>query len=85
MTASGDRGRHSADPRASADATALEAALADLERAAERLRAGDLDQEEAARLVEDCADLAARVGGELDRAARATAADPGASGQETLL
>jgi exonuclease VII small subunit len=64
---------------------ALDAAIADLERAAERLRAGDLDHEDAAKLVEDCAELAARVGGELDRAARAAAADPATSGQESLL
>ncbi len=63
---------------------ALDLALAELERAAERLRAGDREQEEAAALVEECAELAARVGGELDRAARAAAVEP-ASGQETLL
>jgi len=71
---------------APADAgSVVEAAIADLERAAERLRAGDLEQSEAAALVEECAELAARVGGELDRAARAAAAEPPASGQETLL
>jgi len=63
---------------------ALDAAIAELERAAERLRSGDLDHDEAAALVEECAELAARVGGELDRAARAAAAEP-PSGQETLL
>ncbi|CAN5511881.1 hypothetical protein BH24ACT24_BH24ACT24_04600 [soil metagenome] len=61
----------------------LEVAVAELEAAAWRLRAGDLDAEDAATLVERCAELAARLGGELDRAARA-AAEP-ASGQETLL
>jgi len=61
----------------------LEVAVAELEAAAWRLRAGDLDAEDAATLVERCAELAARLGGELDRAAR-TAAEP-ASGQETLL
>ncbi len=65
-------------------AGALEVAVAELEAAAWRLRAGDLDAEEAATLVERCAELAARLGGELDRAARA-AAEPAASGQETLL
>jgi exonuclease VII small subunit len=62
----------------------LEAAIDELERAAERLRAGDLDPDEAAALVEECAELAARVGTELDRAAREAAAEP-PSGQETLL
>jgi exonuclease VII small subunit len=63
---------------------ALDAAIAQLEHAAERLRYGALDAEEAAALVERCAELAARVGAELDRAGRA-AAEPPASGQETLL
>ena len=64
--------------------TALDEAIAELESAAERLRRGDLDPVQAAALVEECAQLAARVGAELDRAARAAAADPPA-GQETLL
>jgi hypothetical protein len=51
-----------------------------VERAAERLRAGDLEQVEAAALVEECAELAARLGGELDRAARTAAAEPPAAG-----
>ncbi len=63
----------------------LESAVAELERAAERLRAGDLDHAEAAALVERCAELAAAVGSELDRAARAAASDPAPSEQETLL
>jgi hypothetical protein len=66
-------------------ATALQAAIAELDRAAARLREGDLEADEAAGLVEACAELAARVGGELDRAERAAAADPPASGQERLL
>ena len=64
---------------------ALEDAVAELERAAARLRAGELEGDEAAELVERCAELAARVGAELDRAARVAAADPPANGQETLL
>jgi hypothetical protein len=57
-------------------------AIAELERAAERLRAEDIEPAEAADLVERCAELAARVGAELDaRAAR----DDAAPGQETLL
>ncbi|HYZ71305.1 MAG TPA: hypothetical protein VE528_06560 [Thermoleophilaceae bacterium] len=66
-------------------ATALQAAIAELDRAAARLRDGDLEADEAAALVEACADLAARVGAELDRAERAAAADPPVSGQERLL
>jgi exonuclease VII small subunit len=65
-------------------AAALDAAVTELESAAGRLRAGDLDPDEAADLVERCAELAARLGSELDRAARAVA-EPAASGQERLL
>jgi hypothetical protein len=61
--------------------SALDEAMAELESAAARLRAEDLAPEEAAELVERCAEIAARVGAELDRRA-----DPGdAPGQETLL
>ena len=66
------------------DTEPLDALEADLREAAARLRAGDLSDEEAAALVERCADLAARAGAELDRRARAAAADP-VPGQETLL
>jgi hypothetical protein len=61
--------------------SALDEAIAELERAAERLRAEDLAPEEAAELVERCAEIAARVGGELDR----RAAGEATPGQETLL
>nr|MBA3421632.1 exodeoxyribonuclease VII small subunit [Thermoleophilaceae bacterium] len=47
--------------------SALGASIAELEEAAERLRSGDLDPDEAAALVERCAELAARTGGELER------------------
>jgi hypothetical protein len=58
--------------------------VAELEGTAARLRQGDLDQGEAARLVESCADLANRVGAQLEREARSSAAgDP--PGQEQLL
>ena len=61
--------------------SALEEAIAELESAAARLRSEELAPEEAAELVERCAEVAARVGAELDRRA-----DPGDSpGQETLL
>ena len=52
-----------------------------LEDAAARLRAGDLDADAAAALVEECARLAAEAGSELDRLGRD---DPGA-GQDRLL
>ncbi|HZC13032.1 MAG TPA: hypothetical protein VE270_03340 [Thermoleophilaceae bacterium] len=65
--------------------SALDASIAELAEAAERLRAGDLDPDEAAELVERCAELAARAGGELESASRTAAAEPPASGQETLL
>ena len=51
----------------------LEELTTELERAAIRLRTGDLDPEDAARLVEDCARLAAEAGAELDRLTRAEA------------
>jgi exonuclease VII small subunit len=60
----------------------LEALVAELESAADRLRSGALDAEEAAQLVERCAELAARIGSELDARSRA-AAD--VEGQERLL
>jgi hypothetical protein len=62
----------------------IEELVAELERAAARLREGDLEQSEAAELVERCAELANRVGSRLERDAR-TAAGGGAPGQEQLL
>ncbi len=66
----------------------LDALVGELEAAAARLRGGQLDAEEAAAVVERCADLATRVGGELDsveRAARAEAHAQPRPGQEELL
>ena len=60
----------------------LDTAIAELERAAERLRAGDIDADEAAELVERCAQLAAQACSALDR--RAAAPDQ-ETGQERLL
>ena len=60
----------------------LDTLLEELEAVAVRLRAGELDPEEAAELVERCADVAARVGAELERAGR-RADEP--AGQEPLL
>jgi hypothetical protein len=64
--------------------TELESIARELEDAAGRLREQDLDADEAADLVERCAELANRAGQELEREARAT---PGGEqpGQETLL
>ena len=63
---------------------AVESLVAELEQAAARLRSGELDADAAAELVERLADLAGRLGSQLDREARAAAAEP-AQGQETLL
>jgi hypothetical protein len=58
--------------------------VTELEQAATRLRQGELNQGEAAELVERCADLANRVGAGLEREARDSAAgEP--PGQEQLL
>jgi hypothetical protein len=62
----------------------IEDLVAELESAAARLRQGDLDQGEAAQLVERCADLANRVGAQLERDAREAAAGE-QPGQEQLL
>jgi exonuclease VII small subunit len=67
------------------DPRALDDAVDELERAAERLRAGDLEPDEAAALVERCAELAGRVGAELERTAREAAAEPPPREQESLL
>jgi hypothetical protein len=46
-----------------------------LEQTAVQLRAGELDPQEAARLVEECARLAGDAAAELDRRTRAAADD----------
>jgi hypothetical protein len=53
-----------------------------LEVAAAQLRAGDLDPERAAALVDECARLATEAGAELDRQMRA--ADAGADAPDQL-
>jgi hypothetical protein len=53
----------------------------ELEELAGRLRSGELSAEDAAAAVERCAELAARLGSELDSAAR----DAEHQGQERLL
>jgi hypothetical protein len=62
----------------------LEALSRRLEEAAERLRAGDVDPEEAKRLAGECADLAAEAAIELDRSSRGDSTDS-PPGQEELL
>ena len=57
----------------------LDSLIRELEQVAERLRREEIDPGEAAELVERCAGLAARIGGELDARGRA------AEGQERLL
>jgi hypothetical protein len=59
----------------------LDAAIAELERAAARLRSEEIEPDEAAELVERCAELAATLGAALDR--QAAPAEP--SDQERLL
>ena len=70
-----------ADTSASVDQ--LEWFARQLEDSAARLRDGELEPEQAARLVEECARLAGDAAGELDRRVRA-AADPPRPGQTTL-
>ncbi len=58
-------------------------ALADeLEAVADKLRAEAIDPDEAADLVERCAEVAARIGAEIDARARGAAES---EGQERLL
>jgi exonuclease VII small subunit len=61
----------------------LDELIGRLERAAEQLRSGELSQDAAATLVEDCAALANQAGAELERRARANVEEP--PGQDTLL
>jgi hypothetical protein len=63
-------------------AESLEELVAELEAAAARLRAEELEPAEAAELVERCAELAARIGAGLDAQSRAASE---AEGQERLL
>ena len=63
---------------------ALSGLIEELEAAAARLRTGDLGADEAAAVVERCAELAARIGADLDAESRAASQAP-AAGQERLL
>jgi hypothetical protein len=60
----------------------VEGLAEELEAVAERLRSGTLEQDEAATLVERCAELAGRLGAEIDTRARVAGE---AEGQERLL
>jgi hypothetical protein len=60
----------------------LEELVSELESVADKLRADAIDAEEAADLVERCADLAQRIGAEIDARTRAAGE---AEGQERLL
>ena len=61
---------------------ALDRIVERLERTAAELRAGDLEPERAAKLVDECARLAGEAGAELDREVRA--AEGGPAGQLAL-
>ena len=63
-------------------ATELDDLVRELEDAATRLRAGDLQPGDAADLVEQCARLAVSIGGELEALGRRAESDPD---QEQLL
>jgi exonuclease VII small subunit len=62
----------------------IDEAVTRLEQAAARLRTGELPPEEAATLVERCAELAADLGAELERQARSAPGAP-VPGQEELI
>jgi len=67
----------------------LEDLIAQLERAAEQLRSGELSADAAATMVEDCAALATQAAAELEQLAladlRSVDAFAPAPGQDTLL
>ncbi len=58
--------------------------IAQLERASEQLRSGELSADAAATMVEDCAALATQASSELERQARAEVSQP-VPGQDSLL
>jgi len=63
-------------------APGLDELAAELEAVADKLRAEAIDGEEAADLVERCAELAQRIGAEIDARSRSAGE---AEGQERLL
>jgi hypothetical protein len=62
----------------------LEEIVVRLERAAARLRSGELEPARAAALVDECARLAADAGARLDAEVRAAEAGPPSPGQLRL-
>ncbi|HEY1360374.1 MAG TPA: hypothetical protein VGF21_18880 [Thermoleophilaceae bacterium] len=60
----------------------LDELVKELEAAAAQLRSGELPADEAADVVERCAELAGRIGSELDAQSRAASET---EGQERLL
>ena len=62
----------------------LDRLIGRLESAAEQLRTGELDADQAASVVEQCAATAAQASAELERLARAAAHEP-LPGQDQLL
>jgi hypothetical protein len=68
----------------SAEADNLDELIDRLERAAAQLRSGELSQDAAATLVEDCAALAGEASAELEHRAR-QGAEEHAPAQDTLL
>jgi len=64
---------------------ALDELVGELEALAARLRGEQLPPGEAAEVVERCAELAARIGGELERAGREAEREAPGEGQEQLL
>jgi hypothetical protein len=74
------------DPTTTSTAgTTMDELVDELERIATRLKSGELEQAEAATLVERCAELANRIGGQLERDARVVASGGTLPGQEQLL
>ena len=63
----------------------VEALVRELEETSARLRSGQIEADLAAELVERCAELAGRIGTELDRAAREADREAPGDGQEQLL
>jgi hypothetical protein len=62
----------------------LDEIITRLERAAEQLRSGELSQDAAAGMVEDCASLATQAAAELEELSRGEVSQPG-PGQDPLL
>ena len=62
----------------------LDDLIAQLGRAAEQLRSGELSPDAAATMVEDCASLATQAAAELEQLTRAEAPAP-PPGQDSLL